>query len=535
MTTFDYVIVGAGSAGCVLAARLTENPGTTVAVIEAGGPDKHPMIRVPKGFAKLLANASYAWYFPTVPGPTGRVEAWVRGKTLGGSSAINGLVYNRGAQADWDELERLGNKGWNWSEIVRAYKTIEDNRLGPSATRGVGGPLTITRPDSGDPLNNAIIEAGTRIGLRAVDDYNESDEPRIGRTMANIGNGRRISAAHAFLHPAAKRPNLTVMTGALATEVMFEGERAVGVRVRQGTTTTTTSEVRARREVILSLGSLNTPKLLQLSGIGPAEVLKAAGIPVRVEQDNVGARLHEHLCFPLQARLNQNIGYNRKLSSKLGQAIEGMRYLATRKGMLSSASYDVIGFVKSHPEAERIDGQILASPFSLHSLKPGENPDVEAQPGMQCIGFVSRPTSDGRVTITSRDADAPMEVVPNYYTSAYDRQVGVGLFRQMRNLFAADPLARLIDHERTPGPDVVDDDAIINAALEMGYCGYHAIATCAMGPDETDVVDADLRVRGVEGLRVMDCSVLPIMVAGNLNGPMMAMAWLAADRIRQAQ
>ncbi|MGE0880998.1 MAG: GMC family oxidoreductase [Acidimicrobiia bacterium] len=529
MSTYDYVIVGAGSAGCVLGARLSEHSGTSVAVVEGGGPDKNPMIKIPKGFGKLLGNPDYAWYYPTVPGPTGRVEAWVRGKTLGGSSAINGLVYNRGAKADWDELEKRGNKGWNWDTILPAYKKIENNTFGASPTRGVGGPITITSPNSEELLNGAALEAGRALGLDVVQDYNESDVPRIGRTMANISKGRRVSAAHAFLHPASKRPNLTVITGAVATSVIFEGDRAVGVRVRQGGTTT---EIRAKKEVILSLGSLATPKLLQLSGIGPSEVLKAAGVDVRVANDNVGAHMHEHLCFTVQARLNQNVGYNKKLASKLAQNIEGVKYLATHKGILAGASYDIIGFVKTRPELDRIDGQILFSPFSMASLKPGQNPELDPQPGMQVIGFVSRPTSDGRVAITSSDPDAPSEVVPNYYTSDYDRQTGLGLIRKMRELFAQAPLAKYIDHEITPGASVVSDDDLIEMTLNVGYCGYHAISTCAMGPDESDVVDSQLRVRGVSGLRVMDCSVLPTMVAGNLNGPMMAMAHVAADVIR---
>ena len=283
--------------------------------------------------------------------------------------------------------------------------------------------------------------------------------------------------------------------------------------------------------MILALGSIQTPKLLQLSGIGPSDALRAAGIDVRVDRPNVGAHMREHHCFALQYRLRENLGYNRKLSSPLAQAISGIQYLATRRGALAAPSYDIVGFLKTRPELDRVDAQVLMAPWTTEPVVPGKQIGLEREPGIQCIGYVLRPDSEGTVQITGADPNAPLEITSNYFMTDHDRATGLRIFAKMREIFASHPIADRIVTETVPGPDVRADDDVIEANLKDGYCGYHAIGTCAMGTTDGDVVDADLRVRGVEHLRIMDCSVLPVMVAGNLNGPMMAMASRAADLI----
>jgi choline dehydrogenase len=527
MTDYDYIIVGSGAAGSVLAYRLSENPANRVLVLEAGGEDKHPLIHMPKGIAKVMADPAHVWPHESKPeaSTAGKSEYWVRGRVLGGSTSINGMMYVRGMPADFDGIAELSSGDWSWEHIGAAYKALEHHELGESETRGGSGPIRITMPTFRDRLSDAQIAAGHALGWGSKPDMNEPDDAvAIGYAPRTVFKRKRQSAAGAFLRPAMRRANLTVLTNATADKVLFEGKRATGVRViRNGTTDTFKA-----REVILCGGALASPAILERSGIGDPALLKGLGIPLVHAQPQVGENLLEHRALILQSRLKDPLlSHNRQYQG--WRAIwNGIKYYLGVDGLMSAASYEIVGWLKTDPALNRPDAQILVAPFSFNMQ---DRTQIEDVPGMHVTLYTLRPDSKGSVHIESADPNAAAAIAANHHATGHDRKAMVALVRAVRAYLATEPLASLIECETSPGPAYQSDDEIIAAYDRFGTCGYHAVGSCRMGKDPASVVDPQLRVRGVKGLRVIDTSIMPVIPSGNTNGPTMAMAWRAADVI----
>ncbi len=531
---FDYVIVGSGAAGSVLANRLTEQPGATVCVLEAGPPDRHPYIHIPAGFIKMLFNPDFTWQFKTEPseGSGGRPIPTTQGRTLGGSSSINGMIYNRGQRADLDSWAQRGNRGWGYVDMLPYYKRTE-RRIGMADDRihGRDGNLPVTDMDWFHPICDAFIDGAVGMGIPRCKDYNSGDRQEgVGYFQRAIYRGWRHSAARVFLHPAKATGRLDIRTDARAAAVLFEGKRAVGVRYVNERDRTTQRVVRARREVILSCGTANTAKLLQISGIGSAALLASIGVPVVHELPGVGENFRDHYAVRLVARVKNSITIN-EMSRGLGLAGQIMRWAMGKPSILAVSPSLVHWFWKSDDSMDQPD---LQGVFSPASYKQGFVGLLDDYPGMTCGVWQHRPESTGYVRARSSNPFDDPIIQPNYLADAMDRRVLIAGMKLARRLLHTPELSRYFASDELPGPEVRSDDEFLHYAHQYGSTAYHLIGTARMGPDTdpTAVVDDTLCVHGMEGLRVVDASIMPSMPSANTYATTMMIAEKASDMIR---
>mgnify|MGYP001477074688 CR=1 FL=1 len=514
--TWDYVIIGAGSAGCLLANRLSEDPETTVLLLEAGGQDDYFWIKIPVGYLYTIANPRTDWCYKTEPDEhlAGRSIHYARGKVLGGCSSINAMIHMRGQKEDWDHWAGLGNRGWSWDEVLPVFQRVEKD-------------LFIEDPRVHWDVIDAWREAAAECGIPSIKEFNHGDNFGCAYFQMSQKRGRRWSAADAFLRPALNRPNLKVMTGVLVTRVRIEGGRATGVEFRAGGE----HYVAAKREVVLAAGAIGSPQILQLSGVGPGAHLQSLGIPVVHDSPGVGGNLHDHLQIRMQYKVKNVRTLNEMANSVLGKAMMGLEYLLFRTGPLTMPPSQAGAFAKSDPSQPTPNIEWHVQPLSLDKFGDPLHPFPAITPSVCNL----RPTSRGHVRIQSADPAAYPEVRLNYLSTPEDRKVAVDGMRFTRRIMAAKALEKYQPEEFRPGPAIQSDEDLARAAGELGTTIFHPVGTCRMGNVEHDaqaVVDDRLRVRGVAGLRVIDASVMPRITSGNTNAPTYVIAERGAGFLR---
>jgi len=535
---FDYVIVGAGSAGCVLANRLSARPDTRVLLLEAGGDDRplhnpsqlwsNLMIHAPIGFGRTLNDPKVNWLYETRPDATGRVHRWPKGKVLGGSSSINGLLYIRGQCADFDDWRNCGCEGWGYREVLPYFRRAEHQERGESEWHGVGGPMHVSDFSNRHPLSAAMLEACVEAGIPRSQDINCLEQEGVTWFQLTTRNGRRCSTAVAYLHPVMGRPNLRVQTGARATHLVLEARRAVGVEYLRGGER---HIARARAEVILAAGSVASPQLLELSGVGRGALLQQHGIPVVADVPGVGENLQDHYMIGAQWRVKPQYVTVNELSHGLRLAREVVKYVLTHRGLLSYAVAHIVAFTRSSSELTRPDLQfhLMAASMDLEELAKTQALVLERKPGMTCTPCQIRPESRGTVHIESRDPLNYPSIVPNYLADPRDQRVVIAGMRLTRKIMSQPALAPYLESSADHFGDT--DESMLAYARVAGNTLYHAVGTCKMGRDPMAVVDPELRVVGLERLRVVDASIMPRITSGNTNAATIMIAEKASDMI----
>ena len=523
---FDYIIIGAGSAGCVLANRLSESGRHRVLLLEAGGHDRHMWIHIPLGYGKLFDDAKVNWRYKTEPEPelNNRQIIQPRGKVLGGSSSINGLLYVRGQHEDYDHWRQLGNTGWDFADVLPYFRRAEDQARGADDFHGAGGPLAVSDVCEPHPLCDAFIEAAQRAGILRNDDFNGATQEGAGYFQLTAKNGRRWSTAVGYLRQARRRRNLAIVSNALASRILFSGRRAVGIQYLQHSVPRTAY---ADGEVIVSGGAFNSPQLLQLSGLGPAKILRDLGIDVIADMPGVGADLQDHLQIRMQYRCTEPITMNDVINHWRQRYGAGLRYLMSRKGLLTIGAGYAGAFLRTRPELATPDVQIHFLIFSADAAGAALHPF----PGFMVSVCQLRPQSRGFVRITSSDPSLPPSIQPRYLSARGDCDTVVAGMKAMRRIMNEPAMRRYIAEERAPGDHCVRDDDLLAFARDTGTTVYHPTSTCRMGPDPAAVVDERLRVRGLEGLRVIDASIMPTVVSGNTNAAAVMIGEKGADMV----